>query len=137
MFVNLSNTCATSKLVQIKDFGLEMCSVFRKFEQGVERATDIAPEDFVARKKVYGHIMEWCEEKNKRLSDDSNLREEWYPILYQYEVRCYVFSPSTCQLKVCFQVAQNASRQQVSNPDLIDSLTDSHIPARYWTTNFH
>ena len=80
MLINLSGTCATTKLVQCRDFGIDMCSVARKFEKRPAEVPDLHEVDFKERKKVVQQISQWVNKKGRRAGND------FVPILYDYEV---------------------------------------------------
>lgn len=78
MSLNLSCTCATTKLVQCVNYGTEMCDVTRKFlYQSAEQATDLARDDFMARKKLIEHVQQF---------DSKQGEDKWTPILYAYDI---------------------------------------------------
>lgn len=79
MFVSLSGSCATSKLIQCRSFGIGVCDVSPKFEKDVSEVPDLHPKDFRMRRKVVNYVRKWCSK--------SRARGEWTPILYAYEVR--------------------------------------------------
>ncbi|KAI0789609.1 hypothetical protein C8Q75DRAFT_806776 [Abortiporus biennis] len=85
MFVNLSGLCATTKLVQCRGLGLSMCDVSRKFQKDPSEVPDLPREDFLARKKVVDTVEKWCEE-NQGKRPELIPRNEWIPILYDYEI---------------------------------------------------
>lgn len=84
--MNLSGTCATTKLVQCKNFGIYTCSVERKFHKDPEDVPDLSKEDFLARKMVVDQIGQWCEDNGKYSKNRSVDSIEWSPILYAYQV---------------------------------------------------
>ncbi|KAI0055379.1 hypothetical protein BV25DRAFT_1921855 [Artomyces pyxidatus] len=81
MFVNTSGLCATTKLLQCRNFGVFQVDISRKFQRGPEAAPDLTEEDFYARKDVVDQVGKYT---------DENIPEghplEWVPILYQFEV---------------------------------------------------
>ncbi|KAI0055380.1 hypothetical protein BV25DRAFT_1921856 [Artomyces pyxidatus] len=84
MFVNLSGTCATTKLLQCRSLGPHQIDISRKFERGPEGAADLYEEDFYARKHVVDQVAEWVSTTQGSTSD--GVRHEWVPILYHYEI---------------------------------------------------
>ena len=84
-FVNLSGTCATTKLIQCRGMGISTCEVSRKFEQDPDTIVDLQKPDFIARKKVVDAVNRRCDENEGK--PEVIYRNEWAPILYDYEVR--------------------------------------------------
>ncbi|KAJ7184545.1 hypothetical protein C8R46DRAFT_1064376 [Mycena filopes] len=68
--------CATTRLIQCRDFGVHTNDVTRKFEGDPEGATDLEANDFIARRNVIEQVHAWAEENET----------EWTPILYMYEI---------------------------------------------------
>ncbi|KAI0081597.1 hypothetical protein K474DRAFT_1251098 [Panus rudis PR-1116 ss-1] len=79
MFVNLSGTCATTKLLQCRELGVYECEVSRKFEQDPHQVRDLDCLDFLARKKVVDQVAKWVGNTRDPL-------KQWLPILYDWEV---------------------------------------------------
>ena len=73
-FVNLSGTCATTRIIQCYQLGIYTCEVSRKFEQDPDHVLDLHKPDFLARKKVVDAVDKWCSGK-----DELQL---YLPILY-------------------------------------------------------
>ncbi|KAG9009291.1 hypothetical protein FRB90_008435 [Tulasnella sp. 427] len=87
MGVNLSGTCATTKLIQCTMLGTGMCDVTRKFlEKTPEDATDLPYEDFMARKKLIEHVIDYDEKRTTGKARGDREGWEWTPILYVYEI---------------------------------------------------
>ncbi|KAJ6457059.1 hypothetical protein C8R47DRAFT_1164628 [Mycena vitilis] len=80
MMVNVSGTCATTRLTQCRGLGVYQNDVSGKFQRDPERATDLSEEDFMARKDVIEQVSDWAEKQTQRLD------KEWPPILYLYEI---------------------------------------------------
>ncbi|KAJ7700791.1 hypothetical protein B0H17DRAFT_1046655 [Mycena rosella] len=78
MMMNVSGTCATTKLTQCRNFGILENDVTRKFYGDPERATDLSLADFMARKDVIEQVDSWAEETKQNM--------KWKPILYLYEI---------------------------------------------------
>lgn len=76
MLVNISGTCATTKLIQCQLFGILTCEVTRKFQQDPEAAADLFEGDFLERKRVVQSVASWCR----------GSKYKYVPILYDYEV---------------------------------------------------
>ncbi|CAL1712528.1 unnamed protein product [Somion occarium] len=76
--VDPSGTCATTKLMQCRNFGVYECEVSAKFERGPENLQDLSKDDFLARKKVVDAVEKWNEQRNKY--------ETYHLILYDYEI---------------------------------------------------
>ncbi|EIM86411.1 uncharacterized protein STEHIDRAFT_121370 [Stereum hirsutum FP-91666 SS1] len=72
MMINTSGTCATTRLVQCRDFGVMMNDVSRKFDKDPEDVPDLSRDDFVSRQIV--------------LKQTEGIRQMWTPILYMYEI---------------------------------------------------
>lgn len=86
-FINLSGTCATTKLIQCRGMGVYQCEVSRKFQKRPEEAPDLSRSDFIARKSVVDEMQRWCDEHEGKPSVGGIYRNEWCPILYDWEVR--------------------------------------------------
>lgn len=69
MFVNMSGTCATSKLIQCRDFGCYQVDISSKFDQPPGRVPDLSRDDFLARKNVLRGRGAW-EEETRRMGTD-------------------------------------------------------------------
>lgn len=115
MLINLSGTCATTKLVQCRDFGIEMCSVTRKFEKRPAEVPDLHEVDFKERKKVVQQISQWVNTKGRRAGN------EFVPILYDYEVCVFRWLvPSVSRFKLFtytlafIQTVQGSAKRLVS-----------------------
>lgn len=78
MFINASETCATRKLLQCRDFGTYQNDVTRKFQQ--RELPDLPLDHFVERKKAFKVVQNWISTHKQSPAD------EWIPILYNYEV---------------------------------------------------
>lgn len=76
--INISGLCATTRLLQCRDFGIFQCDISRKFDRNPRELVDIYPEDFYARKKIVQTIRAWNEKRNEH--------EQFTPILWEYEV---------------------------------------------------
>ncbi|TFK52252.1 hypothetical protein OE88DRAFT_1657406 [Heliocybe sulcata] len=85
MMVNRSGTCATTKLMQCTSFGVYMLDVSPKFDQDPEGLPDLTKEDFLARKQVVEEVAQWVE-THKNKEPQAVVKNEWVPILYQYEI---------------------------------------------------
>ncbi|KDQ09192.1 hypothetical protein BOTBODRAFT_37277 [Botryobasidium botryosum FD-172 SS1] len=85
MMVNLSGRCATTKLAQCKNLGISTCEVSRKFDKDPDDVPDLHKEDFLARKQIVDQIAEWCD-RNANAKTQIIYKNEWAPILYQYEI---------------------------------------------------
>ncbi|KAJ3552320.1 hypothetical protein NM688_g4210 [Phlebia brevispora] len=85
-FINLSGTCATTKLIQCRGMGVYQCEVSRKFQKRPEEAPDLMRADFLARKSVLDQVQHWCDEQDGKPSVGDIYRNEWCPILYDWEV---------------------------------------------------
>jgi len=84
MMVNTSETCATTKLIQCRSFGISMNDVSGKFMKSPDASPDLSEEEFKARKIVMGQVDAWCianEEKPEMI-----YQNRWAPILYKYEI---------------------------------------------------
>ena len=75
-----------------------MNDISSKFARGAGNAPDMSPADFMARKSVVDQIADWCEANADK--PEKVYKNEWAPILYQYEARNQVPSPCWC-LRVC------------------------------------
>lgn len=84
MCLNLSGTCATTKLIQCAMYGILQCDVTRKFYKHPSEASDLAPEDLEARRNVAEYVQAWRDKQEGVGQQDS--KSEWTPILYAYEV---------------------------------------------------
>lgn len=80
MMMNTSGTCATTKLIQCRDFGCYEVDISRKFLGNPDAMQDLSREDFLGRKKVVDQVSKWVKAHGKRGS------VEWVPIAYLYEV---------------------------------------------------
>lgn len=78
MMVNTSGTCATTRLIQCRNFGVSMNDVSRKFDQDPEDVPDLSKEEFIARRQILDQVEEWSSTLGKH--------GEFAPILYRYEV---------------------------------------------------
>lgn len=85
MSMNLSGTCATTKLIQCKSFGIYECDVTAKFYKHPSEVPDLAAEDLAERRKVAEYVQAWREKREAGGRRDPT--SEWTPILYVYEVR--------------------------------------------------
>ena len=83
MMMNTSGTCATSKLIQCRDFGCYQVNVSGKFQQDSGSVSDLSRADFLARKNVLGQVTGWVKKHGTRGLT------EWVPIAYLYEVRVH------------------------------------------------
>ena len=90
MFINRSETCATRKLLQCRDFGVYENDVSRKFEQ--DEIPDLPKDHFDERKRVAKVVQKWVEEHEGK-EPQLIYKNEWTPILYNYEV-CGLFLAS-------------------------------------------
>lgn len=88
MMINTSETCATTKLIQCRLYGISTNDVSQKFIRSPEDATDLTEDEFMARKAVLVKVRLWCCENMG--NPDMILRNQWAPILYSYEV-CLIF----------------------------------------------
>ncbi|TFY82792.1 hypothetical protein EWM64_g1223 [Hericium alpestre] len=61
MTMNRSGTCATSKLLQCRNFGVYECDIASKFAGPPQAAPDLSTEDFYARKYVVRQVQQWVE----------------------------------------------------------------------------
>lgn len=77
-FINLSGTCATSKIIQCYGMGISTCEVSGKFDKDPADVPDLTRADFLARKRVVRAVEEWRRK---------NPRQDFAPILYDWEVR--------------------------------------------------
>jgi hypothetical protein len=84
MMINRSETCATRRLYQCRQFGVYENDISRKFYQNPEDVPDLAPADFLARKAVVEQLQTWSGDNAKK--EERVHRNEWVPILYAYEV---------------------------------------------------
>jgi hypothetical protein len=84
MMINTSGTCATTRLIQCRDFGISMNDISGKFQQSPEDVPDLSEDDFLARKTVVRQVSKWS--ADNRGKPEVIYRNEWAPILYQYEV---------------------------------------------------
>lgn len=85
-FINLSGTCATTKLIQCRGMGLFQCDVARKFKKDPSEAPDLQRDDFMERKSVVDQMQRWCDEQRGKPSVAGIFRNQWSPILYDWEV---------------------------------------------------
>jgi hypothetical protein len=81
--VNISETCAATRLIQCSQFGISTNNISRKFRKTPDEATDLSEEEFYARQVVLDRMDRWC--KNTPVDET---RVMWTPILYYYEVMC-------------------------------------------------
>lgn len=88
MMINTSGTCATTRLVQCRDFGVMMNDVSRKFDKDPEDVPDLSRDDFVSRQIV--------------LKQTEGIRQMWTPILYMYEVCIPRFTVIPLFRRFCF-----------------------------------
>ncbi|TCD69037.1 hypothetical protein EIP91_009100 [Steccherinum ochraceum] len=86
MFINLSGTCATTKLVQCRQMGVYECEVTRKFQQDPRDVQDLHEADFLARKKVVDEVADWIESRTPQGARRPSPMDDWSPILYDYEI---------------------------------------------------
>lgn len=93
MMINTSGTCATTRLIQCRDFGISTNDVSRKFQRSPEDAPDLSRDDFMARRKVINQIGQWCDDMQGK--KEMIYKNEWAPILYQYEV-CFGSNSTKC-----------------------------------------
>ncbi|KAF9466934.1 hypothetical protein BDZ94DRAFT_1186529 [Collybia nuda] len=84
MMINTSGTCATTRLIQCRDFGISMNDISRKFEKSPDDVPDLSRDDFLARKKVINQVNQWCDVMAGK--KQMIYRNEWTHILYQYEI---------------------------------------------------
>ncbi|KAI0045684.1 hypothetical protein FA95DRAFT_1521210 [Auriscalpium vulgare] len=84
MFINVSGLCATTKLLQCRDFGIYQVDVSRKFQRGPDGAPDMHEDDFYARKRVIDQVADWTESMAGKKRPGS--LDEWTPILYHFEI---------------------------------------------------
>lgn len=112
-FINLSGTCATTKLIQCRGMGLYECEVSRKFQKRPEDAPDLSRTDFLERKRVIDQMERWCNEHESKPSVGGIYKNEWHPILYDWEV-CGAFC-SLCYRLTCvvYQVAKSSAKKLV------------------------
>ncbi|KAK7690312.1 hypothetical protein QCA50_006969 [Cerrena zonata] len=75
--INISGICATTRLLQCRDFGVYQCDISRKFDRNPGDVVDIYKEDFFARKKIVQTVDAWNEKRNEF--------EQFTPILWSYE----------------------------------------------------
>ena len=76
--INVSGICATTRLLQCRDFGVYQCDISRKFDRNPDELVDITKEDFYARKKIVKTVDRWSKGRGKF--------EQYTPILWSYEV---------------------------------------------------
>lgn len=123
MMINTSGTCATSKLIQCRDFGCYQLDVSRKFDQDPDGVPDLSRADFLARKNVLGQVAGWVEEHGKRGIT------EWVPIAYVYEVRVYP-PVSCCAANIPFQIVKASAKRTVcACLTLYSRVRHSDVPA--------
>ncbi|KIK63636.1 hypothetical protein GYMLUDRAFT_40705 [Collybiopsis luxurians FD-317 M1] len=85
MMINRSETCATRRLNQCTDFGVNTNDVTQKFYGDPDDATDLSELDFYARKAIIEEVAEWCDE-NEGKKPEVIHENKWTPILYRYEI---------------------------------------------------
>ncbi|KZT27380.1 hypothetical protein NEOLEDRAFT_1130917 [Neolentinus lepideus HHB14362 ss-1] len=85
MMINRSGTCATTKLTQCTGFGVYQLDISAKFDQDPEGVPDLTKEDFLARKQVVDEVAAWVDAHQNK-EPQVIYKNEWVPILYQYEV---------------------------------------------------
>nr|GAT47550.1 predicted protein [Mycena chlorophos] len=78
MMINRSETCATTKLLQLRDFGINENDITPKFLRSPENSPDLSREEFVARKRVIEQI--------DGLEATGRHGLPWLPILSKYEI---------------------------------------------------
>ncbi|KAG9022282.1 hypothetical protein FS837_006485 [Tulasnella sp. UAMH 9824] len=67
--------------------GTGMCDVTRKFlEKTPEDATDLPYDDFMARKQLIEHVLDYDETRTRGKAGGDPAAWEWTPILYVYEI---------------------------------------------------
>ncbi|KAG8925158.1 hypothetical protein FRC00_004272 [Tulasnella sp. 408] len=67
--------------------GTGMCDVTRKFlEKTPEDATDLPYDDFMARKQLIEHVLDYDETRTRGKARGDPASWEWTPILYVYEI---------------------------------------------------
>lgn len=108
MSINLSGTCASTKLLQCHEMGVYECVVSQKFEQHPDRVVDLHRHEFLARKKVVDAVKAWVQTQPKAGGYRPN---EYAPILYEYEVR--VAFLSMVRLVYCVRCSLSKGLQSV------------------------
>ncbi|KAF7288331.1 MYND-type domain-containing protein [Mycena chlorophos] len=76
MMINRSETCATTRLLQIRYMGLNMNDITQKFLRDEEYSTDLSHDDFHARRKIVQQIGQANESQHL----------PWVPVLSTYEI---------------------------------------------------
>jgi hypothetical protein len=89
MMVNKSETSATRRLLQCTGLGCYMNDISSKFAPPAQEAVDLSREDFAARRAVINEVQDWMEKMEGKPSGEIP-KNEWVPILYQYEVSLFV-----------------------------------------------
>jgi hypothetical protein len=84
MMVNTSETCAATKLIQCRSYGISMNDISQKFTRSPHAAPDLSEDEFMARKAVLGQVSKWCDDNEGK--PEMIYKNEWAPILYRYEV---------------------------------------------------
>jgi hypothetical protein len=84
MMINISDTCAATRLIQCRGMGISMNDISRKFERSPEAAPDLSKEEFMARKFVVAQVRKWCDDNQGM--PQLIYENEWTPILYRFEV---------------------------------------------------
>lgn len=84
MSVNLSESCATRKILQCRDLGLEVNDISQKFSDSRGWSEDLHEDLFKERKRVLSEVQAWM--GTNMHSRQTVLRNQWIPILYNFEV---------------------------------------------------
>lgn len=84
MFVNASEICAARKLLECREFGTDMNDVSRKFPGN--RLPDLPDDHFEERKRVAKDVERWVADHAGK-EPELIYRNNWTPILYNFEVR--------------------------------------------------
>ncbi|KII85497.1 hypothetical protein PLICRDRAFT_56731 [Plicaturopsis crispa FD-325 SS-3] len=79
MSINLSETCATTRLIQCTQMGINSVEVSRKFARGPGNSPDLHPDEFATRKRVLEQVFVWNESEPVSY-------KHWELILYNYEI---------------------------------------------------
>jgi hypothetical protein len=85
MMVNTSETDATRRLFQCTGLGVSMNDITKKFQRDPKDAPDLAPIEFLSKKKIVDDVADWCESMEGK--EEFISKNWWTPILYKYEVR--------------------------------------------------
>ncbi|EPQ51019.1 hypothetical protein GLOTRDRAFT_81621 [Gloeophyllum trabeum ATCC 11539] len=85
MMINRSCTCATTRLIQCRGFGVYQNDISAKFDKSPDEVPDLAKEDFLARKKIIDQVAAWVDEHQDK-TPQIIYKNEWVPILYGYEI---------------------------------------------------